>query len=68
MGYDMIYFLTGIGLTLGGKSIVKFTNKQYIEQYELQMQYIEKQLTKEYIEQHNRQKEYIAQHNRQKST
>jgi hypothetical protein len=27
--------------------------KQYIEQHEQQIQYIEKQLTKEYIEQHN---------------
>jgi len=42
MVYDMIYFLTAIGLTPGGSTVqYTFTHKQYIEQHNLHKQYIE---------------------------
>ena len=46
MGYEMIYFLTAIGLTQCANSTVHIYKKQYIEKHNQQ---------KQYIEQHNRQ-------------
>jgi hypothetical protein len=39
--YDMIYWLTAIGLILGGSSTVHIYAKQYIEQHNRHKQYIE---------------------------